>query len=452
MAELVYRNTDGRTYTYADQNDFHKMLDKSYDSVSGSADFSWFHFSGGDNRIAMIPGEGDGVNLESAGRKYHLARYTSTSGLEIAETSEASTGSFLSFGDSLTVAGEHVLITTTASEGEGLCIYTMRSASWNRFQGPGNSPGTMPYISTNYREVNYDFSSTGSSVFTTTYRGYTGIDMSLAKGYHYYTYGTWTCTRTICYAASFGVITATLGAITWNRTYYTSDIGSNYYATTSQSYDIVQRFETSVGRVNTEGWHVATISSSSSVYPGSINNDQGYITQRYYEYETRNTPKPIYYIRMPSEWESLLSTKISGSGRSDRSQSYSFTQCSCASSSYESHTTCCIEMWFTSNPEIVTRTAIAPYATGEWCMTDRRSGSICTNQGYQTTFGTTSYSSSCFSNLYDLISVSTEDYFFYEEPVKSIDSYSVIQTSYSPTQTSSGWKSYLLKKTTVWGE
>ena len=77
MAELVYRNTDGRTYTYADQNDLYRVLNETYDSVSGSADFSWFHFSGGDNRVAMLPGEGDGMNIVSDGKTFHLAHFSS---------------------------------------------------------------------------------------------------------------------------------------------------------------------------------------------------------------------------------------------------------------------------------------------------------------------------------------------------------------------------------------
>ena len=78
MAELHYRNTDGKTYTYADQNELYKALNNA-----GMSGFSWFHFSGGDNRIAMLPGEGSGVNVESYGAKFHLANLTSKTGLEI---------------------------------------------------------------------------------------------------------------------------------------------------------------------------------------------------------------------------------------------------------------------------------------------------------------------------------------------------------------------------------
>ena len=96
MAELVYKNTDGKTYTYADQNDLYRVLNETYDSVSGSADFSWFHFSGGDNRVLMARGTGDGVNLGSGESAFHLANLTSMSEIKIGVLSGGeSTGKFL---------------------------------------------------------------------------------------------------------------------------------------------------------------------------------------------------------------------------------------------------------------------------------------------------------------------------------------------------------------------
>ena len=74
MAELVFRNTDGRTYTYSDQNELYRVLNEA-----GRSDFSWFHFSGGDNRIAMLPGEGDGINIASDGGYFHIVNISSAS-------------------------------------------------------------------------------------------------------------------------------------------------------------------------------------------------------------------------------------------------------------------------------------------------------------------------------------------------------------------------------------
>ena len=76
MSELVFRNTDGRTYTYSDQNELYKVLNEA-----GRSDFSWFHFSGGDNRIAMLPGEGEGMNVVSGGGSFHLAKVSSITNL-----------------------------------------------------------------------------------------------------------------------------------------------------------------------------------------------------------------------------------------------------------------------------------------------------------------------------------------------------------------------------------
>ena len=87
MAELVYKNTDGRTYTYADQNELYKVL-----SRAGRSDFSWFHFSGGDNRIAMLPGEGEGLNIESEGSVFHAKNFESTTSISAYVSSEQGDG------------------------------------------------------------------------------------------------------------------------------------------------------------------------------------------------------------------------------------------------------------------------------------------------------------------------------------------------------------------------
>ena len=214
MAELVFRNTDGRTYTYDDQNDLYRVLNETYDSKSGSADFSWFHFSGGDNRIVLVSGAGEGMNVISEGQSFHLACVSSETQVKVLdEAFEGQEGIFLQVETSDRMMIERLRITTlyrcglvnSVDEGQTLGPYSIYSHSVcsceNDEMHVGNSQIWFPLFSTS---VYSTYLSTG--VYNKSF--YNGTFSYLNNGY----YLAYASSIDISYSFSYRVISGYIDA------------------------------------------------------------------------------------------------------------------------------------------------------------------------------------------------------------------------------------------------
>ena len=391
MAELIYRNTDGRTYTYSDQNELYRALEKE-----GRSDFSWFCFSGGLNRVAMLPGEGPGLNIESGGSKFHLVSFTSRSGIEVNEADE---GESIDAGSSFHYdpASEAILfenkqiVRTTVPKANAMIFSTFTQILSTAYYKTGNFE-IHPVLSINTESIvlGSSFTSSGSvtlilenrlcsryaSSLETNHRASATIDTSriTGRGYvHKYTDKTTnisnTYTRTIRFTGSFSMAEVGIdyndfrfGTLSSTSFTNCSSVFGRYYddLETSEQHGFSTRGNTaqasykSFGSLNSQSTasgvqsftNGAIIRSAtrSDKFPDDvrvntfIETSSGVSSTHTYNESYGYAPHYIYGMPIPDQWQSLLITdetarKEGGSYTYSRLSTNSFTSASISCSS-----------------------------------------------------------------------------------------------------------------------